>query len=129
LKFLLDENLSPRLIPRLSPLFGDMTHVRDVGLERETDTRIWSWARENAFTIVTTDSDFRLLSEKRGAPPRVILLERCDFPLRVIESILRANALRISEFEGSSQSLLSLKPDNALDRTLAAPRYPEAPPE
>jgi predicted nuclease of predicted toxin-antitoxin system len=34
---LLDENLSPRLLQRLSSLFPGMMHVRDVGLKQAPD--------------------------------------------------------------------------------------------
>jgi len=46
LNLLLDENLSPRLIQRLVPLFPGLTHVRDVGLKCAPDETIWEWAKE-----------------------------------------------------------------------------------
>jgi predicted nuclease of predicted toxin-antitoxin system len=51
---------------------------------------------------VTADSDFISLAGKRGCPPKVVYLERCDFPLRVIEYCLRSNAIRIAEFQADS---------------------------
>jgi hypothetical protein len=42
----------------------------------------------------------------------VIHLKECDFPLRVIEELLRQNAIRISEFEKD------------LDTGLLAVRFP-----
>ena len=104
MNLLLDENLSPRLIPRLSPLFPGLTHVRDVGLNRASDEAIWEWAKQNSYTIVTTDSDFVALSARRGWPPKVVHLEKCDFPLRIIEELLRKNAVRISEFDKESRT-------------------------
>jgi hypothetical protein len=44
-KLLLDENLSPRLVLRLSPLFSGLTHVREVGLKQAQDENIWEWAK------------------------------------------------------------------------------------
>ena len=99
MSLLLDENLSPRLIQRLSSLFPGMLHVRDHGLKQASDEIIWEWASGNRHTIITTDSDFVALSRRLGWPPKVIHLEQCDFPLRVIEELLRKNAIRISEFE------------------------------
>jgi predicted nuclease of predicted toxin-antitoxin system len=63
---LLDENLSPRLTPRLGPLFPKLTHVREVGLKQASDEAIWEWAKQNGYTIVTTDSDFVALSAGGG---------------------------------------------------------------
>ena len=55
MKFLLDENLSPRLVQRLVSLFGGLTHVRDIGLQRGDDKIIWEWAKVNGYTVITTD--------------------------------------------------------------------------
>lgn len=99
MKLLLDENLSPRLVHRLILLFPGLTHVRDVGLKQADDKDIREWAKANDFTVVTTDADFVLLAQRLGSPPKVIHIEQCDFPFRVIEDLLRRNAVRISEFE------------------------------
>jgi len=96
---LLDENLSPRLVQRLSSLFPGLIHVRDAGLSQASDETIWDWARRNGYTVLTTDADFVALSQRLGWPPKVIHLEQCDFPFRVIEKLLRQYAVRISEFD------------------------------
>ena len=109
MNLLLDENLSPRLLPRLASLFPGLIHVRDVGLKQASDEAIWDWAKRNSHTIVTTDADFAAMSIERGHPPKVIHLEECDFPLRTIEELLRQNAVRISEFDKDSHAgLLAL---------------------
>jgi len=99
LRLLLDENLSPRLTVRLASLFPGLTHVRDVGFERADDRVIWDWAGQNGFTLVTADGDFVAIAARSGPPPKLVRIERCDFPLRVIEELLRQSAIRISEFE------------------------------
>jgi predicted nuclease of predicted toxin-antitoxin system len=96
---LLDENLSPRLIPRLASLFPGLIHVRDLGLKQADDREIWEWARTNRHSILTADADFVELSQRLGWPPKVIHFQRCDYPARVIENLLRQNAIRIAEFE------------------------------
>lgn len=110
MKLLLDENLSPRLVGRLNLLFPGLSHVREVGLQQSGDQRIWEWARDHEFTIVTTDADFVALAQRQGWPPKVVHLKQCDFPLRVIEDWLRRSALRISEFgRKETAGLLSLR--------------------
>lgn len=99
MRLLLDENLSPRLIPRLLELYGEIAHVRDVGLRQADDRSIWTWAKTNEYAVITTDSDFVAMSQRFGFPPRVIHIEQCDFPFRVIEDLLRRSAVRITEFE------------------------------
>jgi predicted nuclease of predicted toxin-antitoxin system len=96
---LLDENLSPRLVTRLTSLFPNLTHVRDVGLKQASDEQIWLRAKENGYTVVTADADFVALSNRLGWPPKVIHIEHCDFPLSAIEQILRHHAIRIAEFD------------------------------
>ena len=82
MSLLLDEGLSPRLLQRLSWLFPGMIHVRDAGLKQASDEVIRGWANRKGYTIVTTDADFAGLSRRLGWPPKVIL-EECDFPLRI----------------------------------------------
>jgi predicted nuclease of predicted toxin-antitoxin system len=84
-KLVLDENLSPRLVPRLLSLFPELIHVRQVGLQQAGDGEIWDWAKTSGYSVITADSDFVRLSRERGWPPKVIHLERCDFAYSVIE--------------------------------------------
>jgi predicted nuclease of predicted toxin-antitoxin system len=99
LKLLLDENLSPRLISRLVDLFGEITHVRDLGLKQADDRVIWNWAKAHGHIVVTTDADFLEMSRQLGFPPKIIHIPECDFPFRVIEDLLRRSAVRIASFE------------------------------
>jgi predicted nuclease of predicted toxin-antitoxin system len=69
------------------------------GLQQTDDRKIWEWAQANGHTILTADSDFVELAERLGWPPKVIHLQRCDYPARVIENLLRQHAIRIAEFE------------------------------
>ncbi|MGH9770518.1 MAG: DUF5615 family PIN-like protein [Candidatus Acidiferrales bacterium] len=108
MKLLLDENLSPRLIPKLLSLFAGITHVRDVGLKRAGDEIIWEWARANGYTIITADADFVALNQRFGWPPKVIRIERCDFPSRAIDDLLHRSAVKISEFDKDAQAGLLL---------------------
>jgi predicted nuclease of predicted toxin-antitoxin system len=51
-----------------------LIHVSDQGLKRPPDETIWKWAETNGYAIVTTDSDFVVLSAELGWPPKVIHL-------------------------------------------------------
>jgi predicted nuclease of predicted toxin-antitoxin system len=107
---LLDENLSPRLVPRLLSLFANIKHVRDVGLRQADDHLIWDWAKANGHTVITADQDFVALSQRLGWPPKIIYLEQCDFPFRVIENLLRRSAVLITEFDQDGvNGVLSLR--------------------
>ena len=110
MKLLLDANLSPKLVSRLGELFPGSTHVFDTGMAGSTaDTRIWDFAGANGFMIVTADSDFLDLAKSRGAPPKVVQLENCNYRTSRVESLLRRHAIRIAELEQSSRTTLVIK--------------------
>ena len=110
MKLLFDANISPTLVRRLGDLFPGSTHVFETGLVQSTpDARIWDYAAEHGFTIVTADSDFLDLAKSRGAPPKVVRLENCDYRTSRLEAILRRNALRIAELEQSARSTLIIR--------------------
>ena len=104
MSLLLDENLSPRLVARLGDLFPGLTHVSLVGLKQANDRTIWEWARASRYAVVTADADFVAMARTAGTPPKLVHIERCDFPLRVIEDLLRRNAIRIAEFLKNPES-------------------------
>ncbi len=45
MKLLLDENLSPKLVSRLRELYGEIVHVREVGLRQADDRSIRDWSK------------------------------------------------------------------------------------
>lgn len=89
MKLLFDQNLSHKLARRLSDLFPDSIHVRDVGLEAADDQAVWRYALANQFTIVSKDDDFHQLSFARGAPPKVIGLSLGNCSTDQIEALFR----------------------------------------
>lgn len=110
LRLLFDANLSPKLVGRLTELFPGSIHIFDTDLAKFTpDEKVWEYARANGFVIVTADVDFIRLLEERGAPPKVIRLENCNYRTRSVEELLRRNALRITEMEHSERKLLILR--------------------
>ncbi len=76
MKLLFDANLSPKLVNRLAGLFPRSAHVFETAMARSTsDELIWEYAKANAFTIVTADSDFLHLAQFRGTPPKLVRLD------------------------------------------------------
>ena len=76
MKLLLDANVSWRLAPILKEHFGECVHVDDIP-ELEfpaADTKIWQYAKDNGYTIVTHDNDFSDLVAIRGFPPKIVWL-------------------------------------------------------
>ena len=109
-KLLLDENLSYRLAAQLEPTFPGTRHVDSVGLHAQADAKIWAFARDHGFTIVSKDDDFRQLSFLHGPPPKVVWLAAGNAPT---DAILRALNDRRSSIEAfvrnDEESLLILE--------------------
>ena len=110
MKLLFDANLSPKLVDRLAELFPDSVHVFHTGLARFTsDETIWEYAGAHGFMIVTADSDFLELAGSRGAPPKVVRLENCNYRTAQVENLLRRHAIWIAELEQSSRATLVIR--------------------
>ena len=111
MKLLFDENVSPRLAKLLAAEFPGSAHVRDAGLRGADDRRIWEYARNEGFAIVSKDTDFRERSYVEGAPPKVVWLDVGNAGTENIEGILRRERNRVERFgasEGPSFLILSL---------------------
>lgn len=110
MRLLLDANLSFRLIPLLRPHFPDSIHVKDIGFSRADDGSIWDYARTNGFVIVSKDSDFHQLSFVKGAPPKVIWIQRGNCPTDHIANLLIENRVAIqSLIENEQNTFLALR--------------------
>jgi predicted nuclease of predicted toxin-antitoxin system len=74
MKLLFDENISYRIVKKLISLFPESKQVGDIRLDGLTDRRIWNYAKEGQYTIVTFDADFYDLVTLYGHPPKIIWL-------------------------------------------------------
>ncbi len=75
MRFLLDANLSRRLVARFTVAGYDMVHVADVGLLTALDSAIFDHAAVEGYVVITADTDFSiLLAGRRAARPSVVLL-------------------------------------------------------
>lgn len=98
MRLLFDENLPPRLVPRLADLYPASVHVRDVGLKNVPDELVWQYAQSNGLVIVSKDSDFHHRSLLFGFPPKVIWLRRGNCSVQDIEAMLQSHHAEIEEF-------------------------------
>lgn len=97
MKLLFDQNLSPRLSKRLSDIYPESMHVCEVGLDKALDIKVWEYARENAYIIVSKDSDFGEMNMVHGFPPKVIWIRRGNCSTKQVEILLRDDYPRIEE--------------------------------
>ena len=98
MKLLFDQNLSPRLVARLSGLFPGSEHTQSLGLDRSSDAILWAFARNNEFLIVTKDVDFSDRSALVGYPPKVIWVRMGNCTTLDIEGVVRRNHAQIEAF-------------------------------
>lgn len=109
MKLLFDENLSPKLPNRMSDLFPNSLHVREVGMKATTDSVVWDYAKKNDLMIVSKDADMHDFSLVFGNPPKVIWLRLGNCSTKQVEKLLRRNFQTIKLFyDDKSLSLLAL---------------------
>jgi predicted nuclease of predicted toxin-antitoxin system len=91
-KLLFDQNLSHRLVARLTDLFPGSDHVRELGLASADDLTIWTFAKLSGHAIASKDGDFHQLSLLHGAPPKIVWMRVGNSSTDKIEQLMRARA-------------------------------------
>jgi len=103
MKLLLDENLSPRIIEQIGISYDEVTQVDALGLRGATDTTIWNFAKENGYTIVSKDSDFRDRALLYGHPPKVVWLNIGNCKTADVVNILNLSKNIIKTFINNNE--------------------------
>lgn len=103
-KLLFDQNLSPKLVKRLSDIFPNSDHLDLLGLGAAQDTSVWEYAKDNGFSVVTKDADFADLSVLRGFPPKIVWIRRGNCSTTDIENLLRKHNSEIEDLVADSTS-------------------------
>jgi predicted nuclease of predicted toxin-antitoxin system len=99
MKLLLDENLSPALVPLLDDLFPESVHVRNIGLEAADDPVVWQYAQTHRLIICSKDSDMHQRSLVLGYPPKVIWVRLGNCSTGDVEKLLRKRFINIEAFD------------------------------
>jgi predicted nuclease of predicted toxin-antitoxin system len=102
-KFLIDMNLSYRLVASLDKLFPGTAHARNVGLAFEDDRSIWEWAGKNGYTVLTQGRDVVDLAEAYGPPPLVVKIDVGNASNSTILSLLENNKISLEVFETNDE--------------------------
>lgn len=100
MRFLADGGISPRTVEFLRGMSHDATHIRDLRLQRATDTVVIDRARAESRVVLTFDLDFgELLALGILATPSVVLLrltdERPESVNAHLEAVLRERAAEL----------------------------------
>jgi predicted nuclease of predicted toxin-antitoxin system len=98
MELLFDQNISFRIVRRISDTFPAAKQVRELGLEDFSDREIWNYAKENNYAIVTFDADFFDLSNLLGSPPKVIWLRTGNRKTSDLAELILSRSEIINEF-------------------------------
>ena len=98
MKLLFDQNLAHKLARRLADLFPDSTHVREIGLKEAEDPIVWEYAKQQAFLIVSKDSDFHQRSFVFGFPPKLVWVRLGNCTTAEVEQLIRKHFDSIKAF-------------------------------
>ena len=110
MRFLIDENLSPKLAAVLQSAYPGSTHVEALGLRSQLDSDVWTAAREGGFAILTKDDDFAGMSVLFGAPPKVVHLRAGNIDTSAVATLVLQHATRIAAFEMEPETSLLVLP-------------------
>jgi len=89
MKILFDQNISHRLVKKISDILPDAKQVRELGIENSSDKEIWEFAKIEEYIIVTFDSDFYDFSLVWGHPPKIVWIRTQNQTTNNLEVILR----------------------------------------
>ena len=106
MKLLFDQNISYRIVKKVSDRFPGCLHVSSCGLNDAEDSNIWAFAKHNNYTIVTSDSDFYDLALVRGIPPKIIWIREGNLSTSELADLLVEKYQVIISFmsgEGASE--------------------------
>ncbi len=98
MKLLFDQNISFRILHKISAYFTEAKQIRSLGLENSTDSEIWEYAKTHGFTIVTFDADFIDLTNLRGFPPKIVWLRIGNTTTENIAKVINENHVKLKEF-------------------------------
>lgn len=103
MKFLIDGNLSDKLVSRLKADFPGTTHVKQVGLAESPDADLWELAEQDDYVILTQDDDFVEMSALRGTPPKVVHLAMGNRTTKEWLTIIKGNRAIIELFQRDAE--------------------------
>lgn len=103
MKLLFDQNISFRAVNLLKDIFPEAIHINDCDLESASDHKIWCYAKDNHYHIVTFDADFFDMVTLYGHPPKIIWLRMGNSISKHLAHILKSRSEQIIAFLNDTQ--------------------------
>ena len=105
----IDAQMSPVIAAWIAANFPVMClAVRDVGLRDAEDREIFLEARKQSVIVMTKDSDFILLQNELGAPPKLIWITCGNTSNARLKEILTATLSEAIEFLNAGEDLVEV---------------------
>lgn len=79
-------------------------HVKDIDMEKSSDSEIWEYAKKRELIIVSKDSDFHQKSFLYGPPPKVIWIEKGNSSTKEIIALIEKSVEQIKSFASDVES-------------------------
>jgi len=98
MRLLFDQNISYRIVSKLSDCYPGSRQVNALRLTNAEDIDIWDYARKNDYVIVTYDADFYDIGLLNGCPPKIVWLRTGNLTTNQIADLLRKRLQRITDF-------------------------------
>ncbi|MEW9807220.1 DUF5615 family PIN-like protein [Mesorhizobium marinum] len=121
MRLLLDQNISRRVALALGAHGIEIQHVSSCGLGSASDARIWNFAKDNGYAILSKDADFHHMSFTFGAPPKTIWLRLGNCSTREIAASISRNLPAIAIFLDDADSALMVITRDRIETTGPGP--------
>ena len=109
MRLLFDQNLSLKLVEKLTDLYPNSSHVQIHKLGQANDSAVWNFAKENEYVIVTKDADFHERRILLGKPPNVVWIRKGNCSTEQIELLLRQNFELIEDLSRNDTGFIILR--------------------
>jgi len=105
----IDAQLPPALARWLRDLGeSEAVHVEDLGLLEAEDLEIFEKARQVEAVVVTKDSDFVQIQERRGPPPQVVWVTCGNRSNPVLKDLMVRSWPRVKELLAAGEALVEI---------------------
>ncbi|MCX6217101.1 DUF5615 family PIN-like protein [Spirosoma sp.] len=119
MQLLFDQNISFRVVKQLKTTFPEVIGVRECGLVNVDDYKIWEYARQNNYTVVTFDKDIPDIGSVKGFPPKIIWLRTGNMSNQAILTLFLDYSEQFAAFiANEKKGCLMIYPNSALNNQI-----------
>lgn len=108
MRFLVDAQLPPGLVRRLTDLGHDAEHVHEIGLGQATDAEIWRHVCNRQAVLITKDQDFAGIANSGPPGTAVIWIRLGNTTNQALWEVLEPLMPEIDEALGQGDRLIEI---------------------